>query len=119
MHTSWPKAASSLGRLPMTSATPPSLARGTASVATIKILKRMSFVMLASHNRRKPVRRICYLLSYHMRRMVAQGNLLGEEGKSALPPATGATLLVEYNAPCPLCYAGVRTPCRKDELCYE
>src|SRR5712692_9163485 len=53
MHTSWPKAASSLGRLPMTSATPPSLARGTASVATKRILKRMSFVMLLSHNRRK------------------------------------------------------------------
>src|SRR2546425_4061030 len=96
MDTSWPRAASSLGRLPITSATPPSLARGTASVATIKILKRISFVMLPS----KYLNLLFVIISYEKNgcaRQPAEGR-----GQKRSSPKTGATLLVEYNAPCPL-----------------
>src|SRR5258708_13483956 len=39
MRTSCPSAASALGRLPATSATPPSLANGATSVATNRMLR--------------------------------------------------------------------------------
>src|SRR5258707_12224559 len=39
MRTSCPSAASALGRLPATSATPPSLAKGATSVATNRMLR--------------------------------------------------------------------------------
>jgi hypothetical protein len=41
----------------------------------------------------RPVRRIFYLLSYHMRRTIAQGNLLGEERLCALSSETEALLV--------------------------
>jgi hypothetical protein len=33
----------------------------------------------------RPAHRMCYLLSYHVKRMVAQDNLLGDRPKALLP----------------------------------
>src|SRR5690242_1114817 len=49
----------------MTSATPPSLIKGTASVLTIKILKRLSFMLQSSRKGGSPARSFFSLLSYH------------------------------------------------------
>src|SRR5213078_609771 len=56
---------SSLGRLPTTSATPPSLTKGTASVLTIRILKRVSFMVQPSCKGGSTARSLFSLLSYH------------------------------------------------------
>src|SRR5258708_38507968 len=99
----------------------------------------------------RPARRMCYLLSYHVKRTVAQGNLRVVTGplKSLFPlplptpkkskraccqserllrgPAGGQAKssskrvlrLLVYNELYLRQCKGVRTPCRKDELCYE
>src|SRR5205809_6674063 len=49
----------------MTSATPPSLTKGTASVLTIKILKRLSFMLQPSCKGGSTATSFFSLLSYH------------------------------------------------------
>src|SRR5690349_9625141 len=58
MRTSCPSAANCLGRLPSTSATPPSLANGTASVASIRTFKPGSPAVSSAIS---PSRRLCHL----------------------------------------------------------
>src|SRR6266849_658676 len=63
----------------MTSATPPSLTKGTASVLTIRILKRVSFMVQPSCKGGSTARSFFSLLSYHAKQNVAAThNLLGE-----------------------------------------
>src|SRR6266702_8923138 len=77
----------------MTSATPPSLTKGTASVLTIKILNRASFMVQPSCKGGSTARSFFSLLSYHAKQNVV--------GQGITNPLVFVILSVSEESPCP------------------